>query len=602
MRAVDMDRGQQSLLDAARTQPVRRERMKALLCGCGWMLLFVLSAGVLCTQGLTEVLGNSSWRRSFLGMATLVCLFRGVARLLSAWSLSQSPRWGADALSRLPPNIAKLAGLPPAPAESSRRRGFALGGGMFAGGDGGDTRDGTEMTTPEVLRSTSLRSRSAVRSATPSQQQQRGTPGAAGGFTPGNVVTERRLFSPKDTSNNYGRVGPLTSLERGKAGRRALAVRPEDVPALMQSYDRRHVDLAISDGISNQSTALGYHGIGGGFQHGAGMGGYYGQGAGDAGGVWGAGVVSPMYQPYRPGETEVANRSNSRSGREAERDRAEQVLLRLGIAGRTDEFTKNVKTYIVQLMRRYLEELRAVCDELKERGIAEDLLTHAVQRQSQLRVRSIPRAFVNLSLKDMATQFGNQPEFLVRGNDGQPVSLFQKYQHLAEALHVTTGAGAGAAAGVGNPSYVLQRLKDLAEDDFLSAFVYDKGYCPEEDREWTEDLPTDAAIVMRFFVCCADNWLPREWAQDRPFARQHFVDRQPCSSDALPGRYFLARSEPVYPPHFFVVANQEVWQALPGPTNVFQAIALFLYSIKTKKSGYLGTGIGISKVLTEIFP
>lgn len=63
-------------------------------------------------------------------------------------------RWGADALSRLPPNIAKLAGLPPAPAESSRRRGFALGGGMFAGGDGGDTRDGTEMTTPEVLRST----------------------------------------------------------------------------------------------------------------------------------------------------------------------------------------------------------------------------------------------------------------------------------------------------------------------------------------------------------------------------------------------------------------------------------------------------------------
>lgn len=34
---------------------------------------------------------------------------------------------------------------------------------------------------------------------------------------------------------------------------------------------------------------------------------------------------------------------------------------------------------------------------------------------------------------------------------------------------------------------------------------------------------------------------------------------------------------------------------------VYQAIALFLYSIKINKSGYLGTGISISKTLKEIF-
>lgn len=45
-------------------------------------------------------------------------------------------------------------------------------------------------------------------------------------------------------------------------------------------------------------------------------------------------------------------------------------------------------------------------------------------------------------------------------------------QRLEEALQVTTGSG---AAGVGNPAYVLLRLKALAEDDFLSSFVYDKG-------------------------------------------------------------------------------------------------------------------------------
>lgn len=57
-------------------------------------------------------------------------------------------RWSADALARLPPNVARLIGLPP---PEVRRRGFALGGGVFAGGD---VRAGTEMTTPEVLRST----------------------------------------------------------------------------------------------------------------------------------------------------------------------------------------------------------------------------------------------------------------------------------------------------------------------------------------------------------------------------------------------------------------------------------------------------------------
>ena len=35
-------------------------------------------------------------------------------------------------------------------------------------------------------------------------------------------------------------------------------------------------------------------------------------------------------------------------------------------------------------------------------------------------------------------------------------------------------------------------------------------------------------------------------------------------------RFFLTRKDALHPPHFFVVANQEVWHTLPGPTNVFQ--------------------------------
>lgn len=55
--------------------------------------------------------------------------------------------------------------------------------------------------------------------------------------------------------------------------------------------------------------------------------------------------------------------------------------------------------------------------------------------------------------------------------------------------------------------------------------------------EWSENLPTDAAVVMKLFVCCSDGLMPKQWETDRPFARQHLVDRQPLKSDAEPGRY-----------------------------------------------------------------
>ena len=49
---------------------------------------------------------------------------------------------------------------------------------------------------------------------------------------------------------------------------------------------------------------------------------------------------------------------------------------------------------------------------------------------------------------------------------------FLMFQHLEEALQVTAGKG---VVGVGNPAYVLERLRILAEDDFMSAFDYDRG-------------------------------------------------------------------------------------------------------------------------------
>lgn len=50
--------------------------------------------------------------------------------------------------------------------------------------------------------------------------------------------------------------------------------------------------------------------------------------------------------------------------------------------------------------------------------------------------------------------------------------VFLMFQHLEEALQVTAGSG---VVSVGVPAYVLERLRVLAEDDFMSAFDYDRG-------------------------------------------------------------------------------------------------------------------------------
>eukprot|EP00752_Nemacystus_decipiens_P013871 g12316.t1 len=634
----DVEHSRRTLLDAARVEPARRERRRLLLASFGYMAVFAFSAFEILYQSLSKrIVNRPEWWFAWIvfGAPAVMSLWMSVSRFLVARSLGDSlSGWSRDSLSRLPPNIARLVGLTP-PDSSRRPRGFALAGGLFVGGQGGDLRAGTEMTTPEVLRSTSLRSRSSVRNATSTPQQGTGV----GAITPARgTPSERRLFSPEDSGRWAGKGGAAAALcstpaELAKAGRRAIAVRPEDVDGMIKGYDERHAKAKPAEASSAQGNAMlgfgvsadaiadaghmqGFQGnaVGLGFGGGAGganmamqgRGGYYGMGnslGGDAGG-WGGGGeggASWAYQVYEPDSAEVGQgRGQGHEGDATDKDQAKQLLVRLGIADKTDDFTMNAKVYVVNLIKRYLSEFSKVCSLLEERGVSPAILRQEIHRQPQLRVRTSPRAFVNLSLKDMAAQFSNQQDFWVEGADGQQTSLFREYQALEEALHVTAGAGT-AGAGNGNPAYVLSRLRVLSDDEFMSAFEYAGGSGYPANRDWGPDLPTDAAIVMRLFVCCSDELLPRAWEDDRPFARQFFVDREPSREDALPGRFFLARNGVLHPPHFFVVANQEKWNILPGSTNVFQAIALFFYAIKMHKSSYLGTGISVANIVQEIF-
>ncbi len=66
----------------------------------------------------------------------------------------------------------------------------------------------------------------------------------------------------------------------------------------------------------------------------------------------------------------------------------------------------------------------------------------------------------------------------------------------------------------GNPAYVLQRLKTLADDGYLGAFSWEAGGRYNR-RAWATDLPTDAEIAMHVFCCWGDALLSRQHPDDQ---------------------------------------------------------------------------------------
>eukprot|EP00903_Cladosiphon_okamuranus_P022789 g20981.t1 len=114
-------------------------------------------------------------------------------------------------------------------------------------------------------------------------------------------------------------------------------------------------------GFEGNAPGLGLRGGGGASMSMQGRGGYYGVGnslGGDAGGWAGGGGASWTYQ--------VSNRKSSKGGfarRHADQinpvnddDVCRRLLARLGIADKTDDFTMNVKVYVVNLIKRYLSD------------------------------------------------------------------------------------------------------------------------------------------------------------------------------------------------------------------------------------------------------
>ena len=137
--------------------------------------------------------------------------------------------------------------------------------------------------------------------------------------------------------------------------------------------------------------------------------------------------------------------------------------------------------------------------------------------------------------------------------------------------------------------YVIQRIKALAESQYLSGHFGDKGD-RYKDREWNSEMPSDNQIIMHVLGI----WLSYFMGHKKPNER---IDNQ------FKMKYLSQSKEPVLGENtdyliciedwsrFYIIAriknNIERFWAFPGRDSMYSALTLFFYIIKEKASNLL---------------
>ena len=140
-----------------------------------------------------------------------------------------------------------------------------------------------------------------------------------------------------------------------------------------------------------------------------------------------------------------------------------------------------------------------------------------------------------------------------------------------------------------NFGYVVQRLGELSSGGCLSSYKWNSGG-DYQGTKWNESFPTDSSLIMHFFCTYMDHILPAHplIMKDRPFSNGYFISTFNKSdfSELKEGLYLVELS--INPPRYDVFFQGELANLNSGPSNIFQAILLFFYILKTRNEGMLG--------------
>ncbi|OQR81266.1 hypothetical protein ACHHYP_16616 [Achlya hypogyna] len=275
-------------------------------------------------------------------------------------------------------------------------------------------------------------------------------------------------------------------------------------------------------------------------------------------------------------------------------DKAIEVLASCRIkTRRMGDLCDRLRTVLAQHLQDVLGSFLTNVDELVQCGLRREMLLGEITVQPILTVlmpgATEPSTFHQIALTDLLTACRTDPVFLSKTRPN--VHLLREYETFMKYFDVKEEY---------SKAYCIQRLKTLAEDGFLGQYRWDSGGA-WKGKPWSKDanLPTDAELIMNLFCAMLDDVLPAVSDTDRPFRRAHYAPVPPTKSASIRGMFLIYYSQPL-PPNFKVIANGQVREILPGKTNVFQSIILFLHAIKQFKSGHL-SNINLHILLEEIF-
>ncbi|OQS03829.1 hypothetical protein THRCLA_03878, partial [Thraustotheca clavata] len=252
-----------------------------------------------------------------------------------------------------------------------------------------------------------------------------------------------------------------------------------------------------------------------------------------------------------------------------------------------------LRQVLAQHLQDVLSSFTQNMDELVLSGLRREMLLGEITVQPVLTVvmpgSTEPTTFHQIALHDLLSACRTDPLFLSKTRPN--VHLLREYETFMKYFDVKEEY---------NKAYCIQRLKTLAEDGFLGQYRWDSGGS-WKGKPWSKEanLPTDAELIMNLFCAMLDDVLPAVSDTDRPFRRAHYAPVPPTKSASIRGMFLIYYSQPT-PPNFKVIANGQVREILPGKTNVFQSIILFLHAIKQYKSGHLGN-INLHILLEEVF-
>eukprot|EP00795_Rhopilema_esculentum_P002425 gene2425-18078_t len=247
---------------------------------------------------------------------------------------------------------------------------------------------------------------------------------------------------------------------------------------------------------------------------------------------------------------QLATRSPQSSGQNS--DDVNQVFeyetmrrqLNIGKA-ELDFWTENLRKWIAEtILEKLIAEIKTINDSLAQNGITE------------LKIGSVS---VN-SLRNVA---------LTKSH------LVPSLKSVIPYLDITA-----------NQEYLIKRLDDLSTGGCLRLYKWDSGGL-HKGKNWDQELPTDAQIIAHLFCTYMDTHLPSNprYQDGNSFSGLHFLKPPSKPSDRRSDLCILHTR--THPPHFKVVEAEETHDIPRGRHNLFMAISVFLYLVKTKNHGML---------------